>query len=183
MKHCHNQCQSMFYDFPEAQNSSTWQWRFQISRFPSMIPKRLRFPVSMRSVQMSAWLGKHLGYNGESECEALWMSYGSLLPKTSHQVWSGPSWSCVCPSSLLPFTPTQTHLALWCLCAFVNEEILVPGWDIAVSWATPAFCPVPSYIHPPTAFPNKTLQMTSFTTSLSITEAQIIANSENRFPN
>lgn len=86
--------------------------------------------------RVSAWLGKHLGYNGESECEDLWMSYGSLLPKTSHQVWSGPSWCCVCPSSLLPFTPTQTHFTLWCLCAFVNEEILVPGWDIAVSWAT-----------------------------------------------
>jgi len=36
------------------------------------------------------------------------------------------------------FTPTQTHFALWCLCAFANEEILVPGWDIAVSWATSA---------------------------------------------
>lgn len=31
-----------------------------------------------------------------------------------------------------PRTPTPS---LWCLCVFVNEEILVPWWDIAVSWA------------------------------------------------
>lgn len=30
-----------------------------------------------------------------------------------------------------PETPTP---ALWCLCVFVNEEILVPWWDIALSW-------------------------------------------------
>lgn len=38
-----------------------------------------------------------------------------------------------------PRPPWQTPtLALWCLCVFVNEEILVPWWDIALSWADSA---------------------------------------------
>lgn len=57
-------------------------------------------------------VGKQNSYNGESEWKGMWVSYGPLLPKTSRQVWSGPSWCSVCPSSLLPFTPTQTLLAL-----------------------------------------------------------------------
>lgn len=48
-----------------------------------------------------------------------------------------------------PKTPTPS---LWCLCVFVNEEILVPWWDIALSWADSASSvpstPAQSYSRP-----------------------------------
>lgn len=48
---------------------------------------------------------------------------------------------CVCRwFVLLPCPHTQSHLTLWCLCAFLNEEILIPGWDIALSWGNQALC-------------------------------------------
>lgn len=154
-----NPCFQCHIDFPKKQNTENGSIFSSLSIGTSFsINNANASPISRyrcSQYRVSAWLGKHLGYNGESECEDLCMSYGSLLPKTSHLVWSGPSWCCVCPSSLLPFTPTQTHFALWCLCAFANEEILVPGWDIAVSWATSSslsriFTPASSKLHPPT---------------------------------
>lgn len=61
--------------------------------------------------------------------------------KTSCQVWNSESaegrGGLFADRLLVRPRPTPT-LSLWCLCAFVNEEILVPWWDIAVSWADSA---------------------------------------------
>lgn len=69
--------------------------------------------------------------------------YQTPLPKNKSPMLLGPiaKEHSVCRSFvLLPRPHTQTHLALWCLCAFVNEEILIPGWDIALSWGNHAWC-------------------------------------------
>lgn len=65
---------------------------------------------------------------------------GGHCQKTSCQVWNSESAQrqggvfADCPL-VHPETPTPS---LWCLCVFVNEEILVPWWDIALSWADSA---------------------------------------------
>lgn len=65
---------------------------------------------------------------------------GGRCQKTSCQVWNCESaqrrGGVFADRPLVhPETPTPS---LWCLCVFVNEEILVPWWDIALSWADSA---------------------------------------------
>lgn len=74
---------------------------------------------------------------------------GGRCQKTSCQVWNCESaqrrGGVFADRPLVhPETPTPS---LWCLCVFVNEEILIPWWDIALSWADSASS-VPSYSRP-----------------------------------
>lgn len=71
----------------------------------------------------------------------LWGGSGGVLPKNKlsslEQRVSTAAGRGVC--RLPPRPPRQTPTpTLWCLCVFVNEEILVPWWDIALSWADSA---------------------------------------------
>lgn len=87
---------------------------------------------------------KHHNYNGESHCArpSLCVWFMSVrCQKTSRQVWNSEraqrQGDVFADRPLVrPETPTP---ALWCLCVFVNEEILVPWWDIALSWADCGF--------------------------------------------
>lgn len=69
---------------------------------------------------------------------ALWVIYERLLPK-KQVAKSGTASQCsgeeVCLQNACLAHPRTPTPSLWCLCVFVNEEILVPWWDIAVSWA------------------------------------------------
>lgn len=74
-------------------------------------------------------------------CKTLWVIYERaaakkqvVKPWTESQRSAGEVCLQTAPSSAQK-TPT---LSLWCLCVFVNEEILVPWWDIALSWADSA---------------------------------------------
>lgn len=60
--------------------------------------------------------------------------------KTSRQVWNSESvqWRGGVFADHPLVHPRTPAPSLWCLCVFVNEEILIPWWDIALSWAAPA---------------------------------------------
>lgn len=116
---------------------------------PSLSWCPLTYPSSTSRNKASLWkkregrsgLHKQNDYAGESYCARPcgWFTKGRCQ-KTSRQVWNSESaqqrGGVFADRPLVrPKTPTPS---LWCLCAFVNEEILVPWWDIAVSWADSA---------------------------------------------
>lgn len=65
---------------------------------------------------------------------------GATAKKTSRQVWNSESvqWRGGVFADRPLVHPRTPAPSLWCLCAFVNEEILIPWWDIALSWAASA---------------------------------------------
>lgn len=67
----------------------------------------------------------------KTSCQEVWRS------ESAAERWAGEGGGVFADRLLVRPRPTPTP-SLWCLCAFVNEEILVPGWDIAVSWADSA---------------------------------------------
>lgn len=118
------------------------------SRIPSCISTP--FPGIWRTIMENARTAlDKFDDDGESHCARPCLQFTSegvcAAPqkknKTSCQVWNSESaecWGGVFADRLLVRPrPTPTP-SFWCLCAFVNEEILVPWWDIAVSWADSA---------------------------------------------
>lgn len=116
-------------------------------RIPSCISTP--FPGIWQTIMENARSGlDKYGDDGESHCARPCPQFTSegvrAAPqknKTSCQVWNSESAECwggvFADRLLVPPRPTPTP-SLWCLCAFVNEEILVPWWDIAVSWVDSA---------------------------------------------
>lgn len=92
-----------------------------------------------------------------------WAGFGFTPPRPG---WvSSEGWLMVLLVVLSGLECLQTApSSLWCLCVFVNEGILEPGWDIAFSWVDSASSPPSAPKQPP--HPNQPRRASGLSSSL-----------------